>query len=77
VERPAPRAVVVEAARTGRSVRLHLFDGEVVVARVLGLDDDGFVYAALTSSRPERYAVCDSTGTPLAFSDLERAQLLR
>ncbi len=71
------RDVVQAAFDSGRSVRLHLSDGEVVVARVLWLEADRFTYAALTSSRPERYAVCDSTGVTLTFEVLERAQLLR
>jgi len=73
----AIREVVTEALDCGRTVRLHLADGEVVVARVIWLDEDRFAYAALTSSHPERYAVCDSTGVILEFAALERAQLLR
>lgn len=72
-----PSDIVAQAAETGRRVRLHLLDGEVVIAQVLWHDDGAFVYAAITSSHPERYAVCDSTGVRLTFDALERAQLLR
>ena len=65
-----------EAHATGRDIRLHLEDGEVVVARVLWIEPGELAYAALTSSRPERYAVCDSTGTTLAFRAIARARLL-
>lgn len=61
---------------TGRDVRLHLRDGEVVVARILALDADEIRFAAVTSSRPERYAVCDSTGVVVRFDELERAVVL-
>ena len=74
---PQPSEVVIEAAQTGQDVRLHLRDGEVVVARVLWHDDQEFIYAAITSSHPERYAVCDSTGTTLRFDALTRASFMR
>jgi hypothetical protein len=70
------REVLEGALESGRSVRLHLSDGEVVVARVLSVDDDEVVYAALQSSRPERYAVCDSTGARARLESVERAVLL-
>ena len=69
-------AEIVEAARTGRAVRLHTRAGEVVVARVLHYDDAEVVYAVIHSSRPERYGVCDSTGFTLPTEAIERAQLL-
>jgi hypothetical protein len=62
--------------QTGRPVRLHLRDGEVVVARILDFDAERLRFAPIQSSRPERYAVCDSTGFVLAFADLARAVLL-
>jgi hypothetical protein len=34
------------------------------------------VYTVLSSSRPERYAVCDSTGFVIPISEIERARLL-
>jgi hypothetical protein len=60
---PGDRAErISEAARTGGSVRLHLEDGEVVVARILDPGPDEVVYVPEHSSRPEKYAVCDATG---------------
>ncbi|HTO09618.1 MAG TPA: hypothetical protein VMR86_21385 [Myxococcota bacterium] len=62
--------------QTGRPLRLHLRDGEVVVARILDFDAEALRFAPIQSSRPERYAVCDSTGFVVRFADLERAVLL-
>ena len=68
----------LETAReSGRPVRLHTQDGEVVVAEVLSLDEHELVYAPITSSRPERYAVCDSTGFALRIDAIDRVQLLK
>jgi len=69
-------ATLAAAAASGQPVRVHLRDGEVLVARVLGLDACELVYAALRSSRPERYAVCDSTGFRVARAEIERVSLL-
>jgi hypothetical protein len=77
MQRGGPSEVLQSAVETGRSVRIHLSDGEVVVARVLSVDFEEVVYAALTSSRPERYAVCDSTGARARLDAVERAVLLR
>ena len=71
------RQVLEGAVRSGSSVRIHLHDGEVVVARVLRVDDEEVVYAALQSSRPERYAVCDSTGARARLESVERAVLVK
>lgn len=76
MDQDALRDVLRSAAATGGSVRLHLDDGEVVVARVLHVEDDEVVYAALQSSRPERYAVCDSTGVHTPLDRVERAVLV-
>ena len=65
-------AQVENAERSGDSLRLHFRDGEVAVVRVLGYEDDRLVYAPITSSRPERYAVCDSTGFIAEYAKLER-----
>lgn len=70
------REEVVRAFETGRDVRLHAFDGEVLVARVLDVDAESLRFAVITSSRPERYAVCDSTGVVRRFDELERAVVL-
>jgi hypothetical protein len=71
-----PRQEVISALETGRPIRLHLRDREVVVARILGVDEEEFRFAPITSSRPERYAVCDSTGFVRRFDELERAVML-
>ena len=77
MDRATPSLDVLQsAAATGRSVRMHLSDGEVVVARVLHVDGNEVVYAALQSSRPERYAVCDSTGARARLDQIERAVLV-
>ena len=68
--------LIATAVRERRDVRLHMADGEVLTARVLGCQDEQIVYAPLRSSHPERYAVCDSTGFGVALRDVERAQLL-
>jgi len=73
---PGVREEVARALETGRDVRLHARDGEVLVARVLDVDGGELRFAVVTSSRPERYAVCDSTGFTLRFDELERAVLL-
>lgn len=67
---------VVRALETGRDVRLHAKDGEVMVARVLEIAGAEVRFAVLTSSRPERYAVCDSTGAVRRFDELERAVVI-
>jgi hypothetical protein len=71
-----PGEVLQNAVETGRSVRIHLDDGEVVVARVLSVDHHEVVYAALQSSRPERYAVCDSTGARARLDTVAQVVLL-
>ncbi len=70
------RDTIAEAVRTGTPVRMHIADGEVVVARILGQDSDQVLYIAVTSSRPEKYAVCDSTGFTVSFCEIDRVQLL-
>ena len=67
---------VAQAATSGRRVRIHTSDGEVVVARILAYDENEVIYAPVTSSRPERYAVCDSTGFGIPFSAIRKTQLL-
>lgn len=70
-------ATLAAAATTGGLVRVHLRDGEVLVARVLHVDAHALTYAVVRSSRPERYAVCDSTGFRVERSQVERAVGLR
>ncbi len=64
---------IAAAAKAGGTVRLHVEDGEVVVARVLEYDEERVVYAPVTSSRPERYAVCDSVGFEVPLAAIVRA----
>jgi hypothetical protein len=62
LEASDPLGVLAESARTGTPVRLHIADGEVIVARILEHGPAEVVYAVITSSRPEKYALCDATG---------------
>ena len=71
----APQEIVT-AAGSGQPVRVHTNDGEVLVARVLEYDEREFRYVVITSSRPERYGVCDSTGFTLPLESVERVALL-
>ena len=71
------QAALSRAARTGQPVRLHLEGGEVLVARVLNWDGHEVVYTVITSSRPERYAICDATGFSVTLDDISRTTLLR
>jgi hypothetical protein len=73
----AIRTEIARARESGQPIRLHTADGEVIVARVLSVDERELVYAVLTSSRPERYGVCDSTGFAVPLEAIERVQLLR
>lgn len=68
---------LLHAADTGQPIRIHTADGEVIVARVLNCDRVELVYAVITSSRPERYAVCDAVGFSIRCDAVERTQLLR
>ena len=71
------RDVVFQALQAGCPVRLHTRDGEVLVARILDTDERGIRFAVVTSSRPERYGVCDSTGFLRGWDEIERAALVR
>ncbi len=68
---------IVTAAGSGQPVRVHTRDGEVLVARVLQFDERELRYLVLTSSRPERYGVCDSTGFALPMNELRKVVLLK
>ncbi len=72
----SPANEIHEAVRTGRPVRLHTHEGEVLVARVLGYDGLEVRYTVVRSSHPERYAICDSTGFSLRLDEIERAAVL-
>lgn len=71
-----PSTTIARALETGQPVRLHASDGEVLVARILSYDESEICFAVVTSSRPERYAVCDSTGFRRAWQEIERAVLV-
>ncbi len=75
VRMAVPREIV-RAGESGQPLRVHTTDGEVFVARVLRYDDGELVYAVETSSHPERYAVCDSTGFTIDLSRIARLRLL-
>ena len=69
-------AVIQEAARTGRAVRLHIVDGEVLVARIMDPGPAEVVYAVVTSSRPEKYAFCDATGFAVPLDAVQKASFV-
>jgi hypothetical protein len=71
-----PSTTIARALETGQPVRLHALDGEVLVARILSYDEAEICFSVVTSSRPERYAVCDSTGFRRAWHEIERAVLV-
>jgi hypothetical protein len=69
-----PIAELVERAlHSGAALRLHLRQGEVLVAQVLAAGEGRVRCRVLTSSRPENHAQCDSPGLDLALDDIERA----
>jgi hypothetical protein len=69
-------SVIEEAARRGVAVRLRISDGEVLVARILDAGPKRVVYRVMTSSRPEKYAVCDATGFSVPLEAITRAVIL-
>jgi hypothetical protein len=71
-----PSSTITRAHETGQPVRLHASDGEVLVAHILSYDEAEICFSVVTSSRPERYAVCDSTGFRRAWREIERAVLV-
>jgi hypothetical protein len=70
------REQLSEAVRSGEKVRVHT-DDEVAVVRVLRVDAESVLYAPITSSRPERYAVCDSAGFELPLAAVVRVTPVR
>ncbi len=68
--------VLVEAARSGGKVRVHTED-EVAVVQVLRVEAERVVYRPIHSSRPERYAVCDSPGFELPLAAVLRVVAVR
>ena len=75
----APRDIgdIERAAETGQPIRIHTSDGEVLVVRILNCDAEEVVYAVITSSRPEKYAVCDAVGFSIPRTAVEATKLLR
>lgn len=71
-----PSTTISRALETGQPVRLHADDGEVLVARILSFDEEEIRFLVVSSSRPERYAVCDSTGFCRRWDEIERAVLI-
>jgi hypothetical protein len=69
------RADLDEAIRSGRRLRIHTSEGEVLTCQVLGFDERELRYRVLTSSRPERYAVCDATAFSLRWDAILRIAL--
>ena len=72
----APADDIARAAQDGLPLRLHTASGEVLVARILDWDGAELRYTVVRSSKPERYAVCDSTGFSLTLDEIERVQVL-
>jgi hypothetical protein len=66
-------SLIERALETGQPLRLHLHDGEVLVAQVLAAGEGRVRCRVLTSSRPENHAQCDSTGLELALGEISRA----
>jgi len=68
---------ISHAAATGVALRVHTVDGEVAVVRVLDCDDRELWYRVVSSSRPERYGVCDATAFSLPLHAIERVVPVR
>ena len=67
---------IARASEGGHPLRIHTDDGEVVVVNVLSYDEREVIYIPIDTSRPERYAVCDSTGFGLPLRAITRTQVL-
>jgi hypothetical protein len=48
----------------------------VVVARILQHNPREVMYAVVTSSRPEKYALCDATGFIIPLDAIQKASVL-
>jgi len=75
VDKPAPSEVIEAAQDSDRPLRILRSDGEEILAKVLGRDGDVLLYAVYTSTHPERYGVCDSTGFRLPLREIQSASL--
>lgn len=65
--------LIQRALESGAPLRLHVRDGEVLVAQVLAAGEGRLRCRVLTSSRPENHASCDSLGLELGIADIARA----
>ena len=74
-ELAALRLALEEATEAETPVRIQRTDGEEILARVLGRDGDVLLYAVYTSTHPERYGVCDSTGFRLSLTEISSIAL--
>ena len=65
--------LILASLESGRPLRLHVRDGEVLVVQVIAATGGRLRCRVLTSSRPENHALCDSPGFEIAIGDIERA----
>ena len=65
-----------EALRGQKALRIERDDGEVIVAQVLRYETRALFYAVYTSTHPERYGVCDSTGFRLDLAEIRTVEIL-
>lgn len=75
MDKPAPSEVIEAAQHADRPLRILRSDGEEILAKVLGRDGDVLLYAVYTSTHPERYGVCDSTGFRLPLREIQSVTL--
>ena len=70
MDKPAAFTAIEEAQRVDKPLRIRREDGEEILAKVLGCEGEVLLYAVYTSTHPERYGVCDSTGFRLPFREI-------
>ena len=70
------RASLTRAHEERKALRIARADGEEIVARLLAYDAETLTIAVHTSTHPERYAVCDSTGFELALAEVLEVEVL-
>lgn len=66
---------IEEAQKAGKPLRILRSDGEEILAKVLGREGEVLLYAVYTSTHPERYGICDSTGFRLPLREIQSAVL--
>ena len=77
VRPPASLSETLEQAlNTQKALRIERDDGEVIVAQLLRYGSGELFYAVYTSTHPERYGVCDSTGFRLGLGEIRSAEIL-